>query len=159
MSKDIIYRYSLSDDAGNFYFSNLPFGSYFLQVEMAGYESVFSQQIDLSPDQPIMEGISLQIEPQKKVRIILPQKSLNSDQLKIFPNPAGEFVQALSSEFLPDETVLMQLFDAFGRKVKEQNTFAVNGALTLYLDQLSRGIYQLRITTKKGQISKKIFKY
>jgi Secretion system C-terminal sorting domain len=71
----------------------------------------------------------------------------------IFPNPTDGLLNIIS----PDEPITgVEVYDVRGRRIYE--THFINNSYTANLESLETGIYFVRITTKIGQITKKIVK-
>ncbi|MEO0470364.1 MAG: CARDB domain-containing protein [Bacteroidota bacterium] len=79
--------------------------------------------------------------------------------LHLFPNPASESVQ-LSYELPEDESISIQLLDLNGRSVKNiqstQPQFAGTHTHKISLDDLSGGLYILRLQTPTAQLNKRL---
>lgn len=85
-----ILGWSLTSMKGEFLFDNLPFGSYRLWGEKAGYKNALSPLITLSPAQPDIEEVIMSVNNQK-IEISVPKPANYADELPvIFPNPANE---------------------------------------------------------------------
>lgn len=71
----------------------------------------------------------------------------NSEQVKVFPNPANDKLHVHITNNLKVEYTLI---DTYGREVKKMNQKEID------VSNLPNGIYIFRINTEKGIISKKI---
>ena len=73
--------------------------------------------------------------------------------LVIYPNPStGKFYFHLSSE----ESVQIEISDLTGKRIQNVVSEELNGNYTLNLTGKAAGVYFAKITTNKGQITKKL---
>jgi parallel beta-helix repeat protein len=95
-SRRRVYDFSLTDQAGYFSFGGLPFGTYYLEAEIAEYLSMTSEKIILSSENTAVSGIQLLIEPQKKIGIYIPEAQTPATGLHLYPNPAKDRITFFS---------------------------------------------------------------
>lgn len=133
--------YTLTDDNGNFYFNQLPFGNYIVDAEKAGYLSFPSPLITLSPEHAHETNVILQIN-QKKIGISLSPTTLEDINATVFPNPASTEINILFSNPLLLRSQL-EIFDLRGNRVLSYNILIENTSSTIKLDiiGLSSGLY------------------
>lgn len=74
-------------------------------------------------------------------------------ELKVFPNPASEFVTISFNELLQNGKIT--IFDALGRSVLNTN-FSEEKNSTISLLGIEKGTYFITISSEKGTISKKL---
>jgi parallel beta-helix repeat protein len=152
-SGQVVYDFTLTDADGRFSFSGLPFGSYRLEVEIAGYESAASGIITLSPDNPFIEDITLEIEPQLKVGIYLPERSLTANPLHVYPNPATDMIYLTGDIVSGSELLTVRIFNATGLLVKNSTIISRSGHLQIDVRELKSGIYFVQLSGYDGAAS------
>ena len=139
--KTKLLDYTLTDDLGDFYFNQLPFGSYVVDAEKAGYETIVSPIISLSPEYKDESGVILEIN-QFKIGIYFDNNSPSKNQISIFPNPAtGEISLAFSKPLLLSSKI--KIYDLYGNKVLETETPSdiLNSVYKIDIRHLSLGLY------------------
>jgi parallel beta-helix repeat protein len=144
-SRERIYAHTLTDADGRFYFRNLPFGSYVLEVEMAGYESAVSETITLSPDQNMVEDILLQIEGENKVGIYLPKQDQSYPALLAYPNPTADRVTISSLANISNTPILVSVYSTDGRLAGTWQQMAQSTSIVLDLSGLKAGLYIIKL--------------
>ncbi|NUN99554.1 MAG: T9SS type A sorting domain-containing protein [Saprospiraceae bacterium] len=77
--------------------------------------------------------------------------------LQVYPNPVSDYLQVNFGEDLP-ETATLSIISSNGRLVKSTTTAAQTKQVELDLKNLPAGIYAIRLTTAKGQVTKIIMK-
>jgi len=133
--------YTLTDELGNFYFNQLPFGQYIVDAEKAGVSSFPSPLITLSPEHKNESGVVLQIS-QQKIAISLDPESSNNLFTTVFPNPASAEINIPYSNPLMLSSQL-EIFDLFGDHVMSYNIPITKTSSTIKLDiiKLVPGLY------------------
>jgi parallel beta-helix repeat protein len=144
ISRERIYAHTLTDANGRFYFRNLPFGSYMLEAEMAGFESAFSDVITLSPDQNMVEDILLQIEGDNKVAIYLPKQDHSGPALIAYPNPTNDRVTISSLANISNTPILVSVYSTDGRLAGAWQQFVQGPSVVLDLSGLKAGLYIIK---------------
>ena len=144
-----IYDYTLTGENGNFAFSELPFGDFTLKVELAGYQSPFSETISLTPENNTISDIQLFIGPEKKVGIFIPPTNNVAQGFLVFPNPASDklILKLPVNESNPGATV--RVFNNLGKLVRFYSVPTQTQRIELTLNGLKAGIYHGRL--KQGE--------
>lgn len=70
----------------------------------------------------------------------------SNKQVKLYPNPTKDFF-IVDSQF--DENIQLEIFDLTGKQIQNQISIK-KGLNTIELSQVSKGIYLVKITNKKG---------
>jgi hypothetical protein len=110
--------YTLTDINGNFYFKNLPYGSYVVDAEKAGYITNPSSQITLSTGHKHETGVILELTD-NKIGVYLSRKEEGSLSLNVFPNPAGNVLNIAIPEY-PHGIGEMKIYNSTGQLVYHQ---------------------------------------
>ncbi len=138
---------ALTDANGRFYFEQLPFGRYFISAEIPGYEASMSSLISLSPDKPERHDISLQIENDFKIGVIVPDRKLPG-RLQLYPNPAGDYIHLLP-EHDTEDLLIITLYSLQGQPVKQWEFQQIDSSesLRLFVGGMASGSYLLQLRT------------
>ncbi len=113
-----IFYWALTASDGSFQFDQLPFGSYRLWGEKAGFVNTLSPVITLSPANGEVEGVQLTVT-RKNIEVTLPENELplRTDAL-LTPNPGNDKVWINPQFASPDEPVEICFYTTTGRLVK-----------------------------------------
>jgi hypothetical protein len=152
-SGQVVYDFTLTGADGRFSFNGLPFGAYQLEAEIAGYESAASGMITLSPEIPSVEDITLDIEPQLKVGIYLPERPLVTNPLHIYPNPATDVIYLTGDIVTDSELLTVRIYSSTGLLVRQSNIYTQGGNLQLDVSELNRGVYFVQLSGIGGEAS------
>ena len=133
--------YTLTDELGNFYFSQLPFGEYIVDAEKAGFSSFPSPVITLSPEHKNESGVVLQIS-QQKLAISLHPSTSNQLSTIVYPNPASAEINIPYSNPLLLSSQI-EVYDLFGNRVLSSDIPIDKTSSTIKLDisKLTSGLY------------------
>lgn len=82
-----------------------------------------------------------------------PELSKEENTITIFPNPANSKVQVSCTD---GDILSVDIIDIQGRVIFSENTNHSNSQVSIHISGLSRGFYNLRINTSKGEITKKL---
>ena len=148
-SKTMLFDYTITDNLGNFYFSNLPYGNYIVDAEKAGFIPIPSPVINLSPEHKNETGVILQID-QFKIGISVNNSSSTKDITIVYPNPAiNEINIPILNPLLHSSQI--EIFDLFGNRVLMSDIRAekTSTSLKLNIDGLSSGLYFGQIINSK----------
>jgi hypothetical protein len=77
--------------------------------------------------------------------------------VKLYPNPASELLNIELS--LQHQVISIAVTDLQGRILQVKSTPSVNGTYSLAVAELTNGVYQIRILTNQGQVTKRFVKY
>ena len=83
---------------------------------------------------------------------VLSTSRFQQQEIKIFPNPA----QGNEVTIISNKTVLAEVYDVLGKKVKSQNITANQKKLNIA--GLKKGVYLLRLKSDQGSITKKLIR-
>ncbi len=110
-------KYTLTDANGYFIFNNLPFGEYYIGAEKAGFETIKSSSISLSPSFPVRNDITLRIADESKIRVYVPDAKLPVSS-QIYPNPTSSVVH-IPIDILDTGIELISVYNTMGQAVKQ----------------------------------------
>jgi len=152
-----IYDFTMTNAAGNFLFSGLPFGRYILKAELAGYESLASEIIELSPETKHVGDVEISIRPQQKVGISVPaHQSEAGGDFVVFPNPASRELFIVGDAFLNLDTPELFIFTSTGMLVLSQKIISNGLSAQIDISRLPAGIY-FGLIKRQGAIKKFTF--
>jgi len=86
---------------------------------------------------------------------ILSNENLETENIQIFPNPVSKLLNIKTKNIEPKH---FTIFDIYGKKVLENNTFSTS-EIQLPIDHLTQGIYFLKIEIKGKSFIKKFVKF
>lgn len=137
--------YTLTDQFGDFYFKNLPFGSYIIDAEKAGFTTIASPVIKLSPEHIDESGIAIEIN-QLKISVIVDNDSNDNHDVIIFPNPAHTYITIPTYDDDKPST-MVELYNIYGDRVLEVGITQKidNHSYKLDINNLPSGLYIGRI--------------
>lgn len=138
-AKAKLLDYTLTDELGNFYFNRLPYGSYVVDAEKAGFSTIASPIITLSPEHKNESGVILEID-QKKLKISFDGDASMENSTAVFPNPAYNEINIPCPEPL---SLQMEIYDLFGNRVLKQSVLPGKAPSIFKLDisPLPPGLY------------------
>ncbi len=137
---------TITDAKGNFYFRELPFGSYFIDAEITGYETTVSPMITLSPTAPMRKNVQISIEDETKIKVEVPLIPLRYSA-EVYPNPAKSWLN-VETGLIADGPVRVEMFSTIGQLVlATQASLSPDGLLMLDVSGLKQGNYAGRITS------------
>ncbi len=141
-NRSVILDYTLTNEFGDFYFKNLPYGSFILDAEKPGYYSVPSAEISLSPDNKNETGVSLILTDQK-IGFSVKNVSANDDIVNVYPNPA---VKEITIPYLSEKSEIY-IYDLFGN-IKLNSRFSEtekSSSVKVDVSHFSSGLYFGRV--------------
>ena len=156
--KQRILGFALTGPDGHFNFHNLPFGTYHVMADLPRYGRGTCEEITLSPDQPLVEGLHLFINQEGRVKTRYQNDSQLPTELQVYPNPAEKtlVVKGLSSNTAYSITVLNNM----GMTVLSESQMSSNllGELPISVGRLSSGIYFIQVKGITGTMIAKFVK-
>lgn len=83
----------------------------------------------------------------------------NGDDLTLFPNPVGDQLSvSYFSDIFPSEKIAYEIFDVNGIKMLAYDEVSNTGELQISLDELSAGLYLLRMNGNAASVSRTFIK-
>ena len=148
-TKQRILGFTLTDEQGRFRFNALPFGTYHVMADVPRYGRGMCEEITLSPEQPLVEGLHLYIDV--RGRVAMRQNELYPEEtpLVVFPNPVENMITISGLQSVGDYRVM--LVDMLGKVVSSIEVKAdLLGECQMELGELSRGVYFVTVTGAEG---------
>jgi hypothetical protein len=145
-----------SDVAGEFGFSNLPYGTYQIHINIPGVDREMVE-ITLTPNNPTAENIIFSVngsEVTTGLEDIIPLADVN-----LFPNPFVDQIE-LQMEVKESANALMSITDINGKLILQRELQLTSGQFTERIDMsnYASGVYLLNIIHEQEVLSKKIIK-
>lgn len=151
---------------GTYTFSNLPYGDYFILVDIPGLDTNGTYHVNLSATTPSVSALdfivdSMYINPiGSSVNLISHSNSVLNNSISIYPNPATNQTK-IKYELINEANVEIELFDLVGRKTKtiiEKSMFEKNKyEHTIPLNELSSGVYFIKFKINNSENVIKLF--
>jgi len=145
---------------GTYTFSNLPYGDYFILVDIPGLDTNGTYHVNLSATTPSVSALdfivdSMYINPiGSSVNLISHSNSVLNNSISIYPNPATNQTK-IKYELINEANVEIELFDLVGRKTKtiiEKSMFEKNKyEHTIPLNELSSGVYFIKFKINNSE--------
>ena len=144
--------YSFSDNYGNFSFTGLSYGTYYLMAESTGkFPAVL--RVTLDEKHPVFDNLMLEVLSHAPMGVLELNAISGIETIPVYPNPAGEKINLVLRSGEP-ELMIIEIFSLTGHMVYS-NKCQVNGykSCTIPLDQLSKGMYNLVIRSEDNHWS------
>ncbi len=110
-----IFKYTLTGINGNFTFQNLPFGDYIVNAEMAGYSSMHSGIITLSPQNPDVTDITLNVNKNKTISVNYTGNNNLTKNINLYPNPFTDYIFInIKDTLIKKSSITVKIFDNTG---------------------------------------------
>ncbi len=141
---------------GEYEFSNLAFGTYYIHPEITG-KFTHDKKITLSFDYPTVDTVGFVIDGNQVITSI-PKQRKTIYSFSIYPNPFKDIITIHSSSMERLATTI-SIIDISGRLLwEEQLTIAPISKKNINTSKLSKGLYFITIKTSNSKTTKKIIK-
>lgn len=148
---EMLLDYTLTNENGDFFFNKLPFGSYIVDAEKAGYQTVVSSVITISPDQMSETGVVLQLTADK-IGIYRTQAFHSTTFVDVYPNPANNSIHIPIGENVLLATV--SIYNTMGQLALKQEFAAeskiIQSTANLDVSGLPNGAYFGKLSSNTG---------
>ena len=157
-TKQRILGFALTDPDGHFSFHNLPFGTYHVMADLPRYGRGICEEITLSPEQPLVEGLHLFINQEGRVKTRYQNDSQLPTELQVYPNTAEEtlVVKGLNGNTAYSITVLNNMGIMVLPEIQMSSDLL--GELPISVGRLSSGIYFIQVKGISGTMMAKFVK-
>ena len=129
--------YTLTNQLGNFYFNNLPYGGYIVDVEKAGYHTTPSLVITLSPQHKAETDVVISIN-QQKIAVYTDAEIHNDNYVTVFPNPAFAEINILIDK---PQLTQIKIYNVFGNCIISTSVNINSLNYKLNIESLNPGLY------------------
>jgi hypothetical protein len=148
--------FRLTDEQGQFNFTQMEYGSYYVKVEKAGLQSD-ALQVTLDASNPLASDISFTLN---QGQVISVEENYSLSEIKVYPNP----VESELAIVLPggSKNVSIELFSIRGRKIDLKGLENFQGPSSqkynLDISSIQSGVYMLKITVNDTIFVEKLTK-
>lgn len=151
-------------DAGKYSINNLPYGDYFILVDIPGLDTNNTYHVKITPTDTLFQNLdftvdSIQINPVYATNVGVHEIILSENKINVYPNPATNYLTVQYS-LLSNSTVKIDMYDILGKAVKEllPETRQVTDKYktTWPLDDLKSGLYFMKIKINGNETTVKI---
>ena len=134
----IAMDYTLTDYEGRFIFNGLPYGSYIIDAEIPGYQTIVSSLIELNRELPGINNITLRIEPNRKIGVHSPKIKTPSTAF-VYPNPSSDVIYFNHN---CESSFEVKIFNTYGQQIALKR-YHDSGphSKSLNVSELSDGLY------------------
>lgn len=139
---------TLTNNEGQFSFANLPLGSYYLEVQLPGYENAEAFNVEISNETQSQSKINFAIDTVNHT--ITDVESNIAPSITIYPNPFTSNL-TIGLEEQPSTTATVIVLDIYGQTIVSQPLN--NKTNNIYLNFLPQGVYLIQIVDGKQIVS------
>lgn len=154
-------KFVVSDETGQFDFSDLGFGTYFLYPEVTGKFGLL-KEIEITPASPSIQGVVLEVSDIDYTGIGPGNGEFGSPPAHVFPNPFTDEIHVQFSLLKP-AGIHISIVNLTGNMVYSgrYNVNAEHSDLVIPLREIPNGIYFLMIRSDDGSIlsTRKVIKH
>lgn len=135
---NIAMDYTITDYEGRFIFNGLPYGSYIIDAEIPGYQTIVSSLIELNREVPEVDNITLRIEPNRKIGVYSPEIKTPSRAF-VYPNPSNGVIY-LNHDC--ESAFEVKIFNTYGQQI-DHKRYNDGGpqSKTLNVSEFTDGLY------------------
>lgn len=157
-TKQRVLGFALTDYAGRFDFSHLPFGTYYLMADLPRYGRGMCEEITLSAEQPSVSGLHLFVSQEGRVGMRYPNGTDPSTELVVYPNPAEESVSVIGLKANEEYKVLV--LNSLGMVVLPETVAQSNllGEIPIETGELRSGLYFIQVKGQSTSMTAKFVK-
>ncbi len=148
---------TLSAADGSYSFNDLAYGTYEIFAEIPG-KSIVPITIDLNETYPSYENVDMLVVGNEIVFLGIEESEVFEAMPYLYPNPAQDWIHVMISMKKPDQ-VRIDFLDATGRLVSSES-YAVSGqeVLDINVNDLSQGVYFMKMTASEEVIVRRLLK-
>lgn len=148
-----VFTEAITDVEGNFEMTGLPSGSYQLFVDVPGISmDPATSAIELGEKQTIELTAVVGENGVATEQMRISGLSLSKELIKIFPNPANDFVTIEVADIYSKAELTINLFNLLGQKMISTTSGGTHSRLDLA--DVQQGVYLLAVQNKEGEILK-----
>ena len=155
-TKQRILAFTLTDAAGHFRFSRLPFGTYHVMADLPRYGRGMVQAITLAPENPECQALCLYITREGRVAMRQPTELIGETAIAAVPNPGSDLVSIVGLNAF--ESCSVAVHDATGAVAMPAQMHCTDGRgiCTITVGSLPKGVYCIVV---KGMSENAIVKF
>ena len=149
-----------SDEYGHFDFSDIAFGTYKVHAEVTG-KNTLPVNLSLNGNTPAFEDVQLFIQGNYVSGIVngISESEFTESIGDIFPNPATDRIN-ISVNFSESSDIKLVLYNSNGQLIKDytRKIYPGENIIEFNINDLSNGIYLLKIADDTNQLTKRFVK-
>ena len=151
--------FALTDAHGEFRFRNLPFGTYVVMADVPRYGHGLCEQIEITPEHPIVDDLHLYIDNQKRVVMRHEGDQPQIASTRLYPNPVKDCLTIDGLKALTPYAV--SVVDVAGAVVMPSTLLHTDmlGQCVISVNHLQSGMYFITINGSTGSKNLKFVKY
>lgn len=143
-----------TDTSGHYKISGLPYGDYFILVDITGLDTNNTYHVKITPQDTVFKNLdftvdSIQINPVYSTDVGVHNITAIEHKIKVFPNPASNYL-TIQYDLSGNSLVKIELFDLLGQTVKTLLPPIQQGSdsykASWQLDDLKSGLYFIKTT-------------
>jgi len=149
-------RFNQVDTEGQFDFTGLDYGIYYLKAEIAGCQSDYVK-VELTMENPVADVV---MTFNGNHILGVNENSPTLEAGVVYPNPVNDFAQ-ITVKVTEGTQGYVELFNLSGQRVYQRTEYLTTGPATIAIPfgQLKDGLYTLRIYTDSGlNLTRKVLK-
>lgn len=154
-TKQRVLAFTLTDAAGRFRFSGLPFGTYHVMADLPRYGRGMCEPVVLTTELPVCQELCLYVTREGRVAMRQPAEPADDTTIAAVPNPATDMVTIIGLTAF--ERYSVEVRNAIGAlAIPQQTQYADgHGNCTMAVGNLPKGIYCIVVQgTAKNAIVK-----
>jgi hypothetical protein len=149
---------TLSASDGSFAFNDLAYGNYEIFAEIPG-KSITPMSVELNETNPSVENVDMMILEDKIVFLGINESEIFETAPYIYPNPVKESLNIFINVKKP-ATVNVEMLDISGKAViSESYNISGQSDIRIDLNDLSQGVYLMKMKVGEEVITKRIIKH
>lgn len=151
---EMLLDYTLTNENGDFFFNKLPYGSYILDAEKAGYQTVVSSVITISPNHTSETGVVLQLNADK-IGIYRTQAYPASSFVDVYPNPTSGLINIPGGD--NTSVAIVSIYNNMGQLVLRKECLTENNlnssTAQVNMGELTNGLYFGKVNFNNGNFN------
>jgi len=150
--QNIPLDFRLTSEQGAFSYANLEYGTYFVRVEQAGFQTD-SVEVILSADNPEVSNLLFTID---STGITGSSELVLQSELSIYPNPTNNYIIIQGNKLNANSGMYVNIFDVNGKLLVQRESN--KSKLQISMTSLASGIYHVQVTQNSCSYTAKIIK-
>ena len=143
-AKRHVLGFALTNDKGDFHFGDLPFGTYYVLVDLPRYGRGMVEEVNLLPEHPVVSDLHLFVNDRGCVDFYHGESSADENSLSVYPNPVSNQLTVSGLQSL--ENYMVAIVDLVGNTVQLCYLQSdLLGQVCVEIGHLTRGFYFLKV--------------
>lgn len=144
-NKTKVISYDITDKEGNFHFSNLPYGSYYIISEIPRYKTSNQYLINITERNYKIEKLIFYINESNNINLRMYNPDVDDDsKITLYPNPCDKHINIVG--YFDEGSYDVEIINTNGIRVYSDNYHLSNDThLTIPTDNLTDGVYIIKV--------------